>query len=72
MSRPKDNRCHECRRPLPEEAARDELTIGTDVCLRCASVNLSKTYRSSRAAREWLAAWRDRLNGLLQHQEPDR
>ncbi len=67
MGRPRDNRCRACRRPLPDERARDRLTAGTDVCQRCASVTLAVLYRS-RAARAWLRAWRERLEALLELQ----
>lgn len=64
MGRPKDSCCRQCRRPLPDEAARDELTAGTDVCLRCASVSLNQAYRS-REGKQWLAGWMGRLQGAL-------
>jgi len=71
MGRPRNNRCRECRNPLPAEEARDELTIGTDVCQRCAQVTLAGICKT-KAAREWYAAWRDKLRTVMQLREPSR
>ena len=71
MGRPRNNRCRECRKPLPTEEARDELTIATDVCQRCAQVTLAGITRT-KAAREWYAAWREKLRTVLQLKEPSR
>jgi len=66
MGRPRDNKCRECRRNLPAEEQRDELTAGTDVCLRCASVKLAEIRRTSRAARAWTLIWLERLRHALE------
>lgn len=65
MGRPRDNKCRECRKDLPVEWARDELTAGTDVCLRCASVTLARIRRASPAARVWMQTWFERLRHVL-------
>ena len=65
MGRPRNSRCRVCKRDLPDEMCRDELTIGTDVCLRCAATKLAEVRRTSRAARDWLLTWRERLRHAL-------
>ena len=76
MARPRDGRCRNikayrggrpvrCGRRLPREATRNERTIHTDVCDRCATVKLATFYRSA-AGRAWLARWRA-VMGDLEH-----
>lgn len=61
--------CAQCGRDLPSEAGRDELTSGTDVCIRCASVKLNAAYKTA-AGRKWLETWREKLRTALQLHEP--
>jgi len=66
MSRPADGLCAspKCRRPLPAEDSREDLTRGTDTCTRCARAELATIYKSP-AASAWLRGWLSRMAGAL-------
>lgn len=63
LTRPADGKCARCGADLPPEHSRADLTLGTDVCQRCALSKRSLA-TSTPAAKAWLSAWRDRLGGL--------
>jgi hypothetical protein len=68
VSRPADGRCRvqRCRRTLPPEETRGDLTSQTDVCTRCARIELQKIERLP-GARRWLAG-----QGRQQQWVPER
>lgn len=70
--RRRNPKCRQCARPLPPDHTRDDLTSGTDVCNRCASVILATTYRTLPAARRWLETWREKLRTTLEVLGTDR
>jgi hypothetical protein len=62
--------CGSCGKDLPAEESRDDLTCGTDVCLRCASIRLNEAYKSP-AGRRWLETWKEKLRTAMQLREPN-
>ena len=69
MPRPRDNKCRECRRDLPDEESRGERTQGTDICDRCAEVVMAGL-RKRPDVRAWILEWRERLRRLLLDETP--
>ena len=63
LTRPADGKCARCGGVLPAEHNRADLTLGTDVCQRCALTKRSLE-TGTPAAKAWLSGWRSRLNDL--------
>src|SRR6266446_5968453 len=61
--RPPDGLCARCRRTLPPEHERDDLTIKTDVCGPCGN-HLLGVVTATQAAKAAIAGYWARLRGL--------